>query len=125
MDGREFKVYERWKDEAQSLRAQNQHLRLELMACRPALYRADQKIDRLEQRVAKLWAENRRLKQRVRELTLTSQRASEEPKRGGGGEGGGRSPAAQDAGSQGRPCPGAAADAGPHRCASASRLAQR
>ena len=44
MDRRELRQYEAWRDEAQFLRAENQHLRLELMACRPALYRADQRV---------------------------------------------------------------------------------
>src|ERR1700683_3780636 len=70
MDGREFKQYERWKEEVQSLRAHNQHLQCELSAALPALYQANQKIDRLEQRVAKLEAENAILKQRVKDLLL-------------------------------------------------------
>src|SRR5688500_1897673 len=69
MDGRELKQYERWAQEAQFLRGENQHLRLELLACQPALYRADQKIDRLEQRVEKLTRENALLKRRVADLT--------------------------------------------------------
>jgi hypothetical protein len=63
MDGRELKQYESWKTEVQSLRGENQHLRLELNACRPALYRADQRIDRLEQSNRKYRDENTRLKQ--------------------------------------------------------------
>ena len=69
MDRRELRQYEAWRDEAQRLRAENQHLRLELMACRPALYRAGQRVADLEERVAKLGAENRRLRRRVKELT--------------------------------------------------------
>lgn len=76
MDGREFKQYERWKQEVQYLRGENQHLRLELLACQPALYRADQKIDRLEQRLVKVEAENVILKQRVKDLTLAARQAS-------------------------------------------------
>lgn len=75
MDGRELKQYELWKEEVQRLRAENQHLRLELLACRPALYRADQKIDRLEQRLARVEAENAVLKQRVKDLTLAARQA--------------------------------------------------
>ena len=41
---RELKQYERWKEEVQLLRRENQHLRLELMACRPALFRASQEV---------------------------------------------------------------------------------
>lgn len=69
MNRRELKQYECWKEEVQRLRAENQHLHLELMACRPELYQADLKIDRLEKRVAKLEAENAQLKQRVADLT--------------------------------------------------------
>ena len=68
MDGRELGQYEAWKETSQRLEGENRHLRLELSACRPALYRADQKIDRLEQRVAGLAAENRQLKQRLKEV---------------------------------------------------------
>jgi transposase len=70
MDGAELKRFERFKQEAQQLRGENQHLRLELNACRPALYRADQRIDQLEQRVQKLKRENIILKQRVADLTV-------------------------------------------------------
>lgn len=69
MDGRELRQYEAWKLEVQDLRAENQHLRLELNACRPALYRAGQRVGALEERVSKLEAENRRLRRRVKELT--------------------------------------------------------
>ena len=72
MDRRELRQYEAWRDEAQRLRAENQHLRLELMACRPALYRAGQRAADLEERVAKLEAENRRLRRRVKELTAAA-----------------------------------------------------
>ena len=72
MDGRELRQYEAWKLEVQDLRAGNQHLRLELMACRPALYRAGQRVGVLEERVGKLEAENRRLRRRVKELTAAA-----------------------------------------------------
>lgn len=77
MDGQELKAYEHFKDQAQFYRARAYDLEGELRVVRPELYRADQKIDRLEQRVAKLAAENKLLKQRVKELTLTSAQASE------------------------------------------------
>lgn len=73
MDGRELKAYERFKDQAQLYRAQAHDLECELHAVRPALYRADQKIDRLEQRVAKLAAENTLLKQRLKDLAAHKQ----------------------------------------------------
>lgn len=69
MDGRELKQFERWKEEVQLLRLENQRIRLELMALRPESYRQDQKIDRLEQRLEKLGAENKSLKQQVADLT--------------------------------------------------------
>ncbi len=75
MDGRELKAYERFKDQAQFYRAHAYHLEGELRVVRPELYRADQRIDRLEQRVARLAAENKLLKQRVKELTLKSRQA--------------------------------------------------
>jgi transposase-like protein len=74
MDGREWKQYERWKQEVQYLRGENQHLRLELSACRPQLYRADRRIDQLEQRNARLAAENAVLKQKVSDLTARLRR---------------------------------------------------
>jgi transposase len=70
MDARELKQYERFKDEAQCLRARTRHLELELGVCGPALHRAQQKIDRLEQRIGKLSSENKSLKQKLADLTL-------------------------------------------------------
>jgi transposase len=72
MDRRELRQYEAWKQEVQSLRAENQHLRLELMACRPELYRAGRRVADLEERVGKLESENRRLRRRVKELTAAA-----------------------------------------------------
>src|ERR1700730_6252154 len=69
MDGRELKQYERFKQEAQCLRSQNQHLERGLNTYRPAWYRASVRIDKLEQQVKKLKAENKALKQRVKDLT--------------------------------------------------------
>jgi len=70
MDARELKSYERFKDEAQSLRGRCHHLELELGVLGPELYRADRKIDRLEQANEKFKAENRALRQKVKDLTL-------------------------------------------------------
>jgi transposase len=70
MDGRELKQYERFKEEAQFLRSQSQHLQRELDTYRPAWYRASVRIDKLEQQVEKLKAENKALKQKVKDLTL-------------------------------------------------------
>jgi transposase len=69
MDGRELKQYERWKEEAHRLRMENQHLRLEVTSLGPSLYRAHQKIDRLEQLNGKLRGQNKILKQRIIDLT--------------------------------------------------------
>lgn len=69
LNARELKQWEQWKQDVLNLRGENQHLRLELMACRPALYRAHQRIDRLEQRVARLAAENQKLKRQLAERT--------------------------------------------------------
>ena len=76
MDGRELKQYERWKEEVQFLRGENQHLRRELDTYRPAWYRASVQIDKLQQRVEKLDAENKQLKQRVKELTVAARAVS-------------------------------------------------
>jgi transposase len=72
MDGRELKQYERFKQEVQFLRSQNQHLQRELDTYRPAWYRASVRIDKLEQQVKKLKAEAKALKQRVKDLTLAA-----------------------------------------------------
>src|SRR5690349_6313064 len=70
MDGRELlKAYGRFKDEAQLYRGRACHLEDELREVRPQLYRARQRIDRLEQRCGVLRAENRILKQRIADLT--------------------------------------------------------
>lgn len=76
MDRRELRQYEAWKSEVQFLRDENQHLRLELNACRPELYHAGRRVGELEERVAKLEAENRRLRQRVKDLTSTATAAT-------------------------------------------------
>jgi transposase len=77
MDGRELKQYERFKEEAQFLRSQNQHLQRELDTYRPAWYRASVRIDKLNQQVQKLRAENKTLKQKVKDLTLAAASAEQ------------------------------------------------
>jgi transposase/uncharacterized protein YukE len=72
MDRREFLQYERFKEEAQSLRSQVQHLQREVDTYRPAWYRASVRIDKLKQQVQKLKAENKLLKQKVKDLTLAA-----------------------------------------------------
>jgi hypothetical protein len=72
MDRRELRQYEAWKEEVQLLRLESRHLRLELRACVPALYKADQRVADLEEQVVALQAENRRLRRRVKELTTAA-----------------------------------------------------
>ena len=70
MDGRTLeRRYDEVLREAQFLRDHCRHLEQELRVCRPALYRADQRIDRLEQRLAKVMAENNILKQKLADLS--------------------------------------------------------
>lgn len=69
MDARELKRFERRTSEAQFLRGRVHHLELELRALRPQAYRADQKIDRLEQSNAKLKAQNLALRRKVADLS--------------------------------------------------------
>jgi transposase len=76
MDGRELRQYEGWKAEVQFLRAENQHLQLELRACRPELHHAGLRVGELEDRIKTLEAENRRLRQQVQELTAVAAAAS-------------------------------------------------
>ena len=76
MDGYERKAYERFKEQAQYYRGRTYDLEAELRVVRPELYRAYQKIDRLEQSTTKLAAENELLKQRVKELTLAARQPS-------------------------------------------------
>jgi transposase len=69
MDGLELKQNDRWKEQVQFLRGENRRLRLELHVCQPALYRAGNRIAKLEQRLQKLAMENAQLRQRVKDLT--------------------------------------------------------
>jgi len=73
MDGRDLKHYLRFKDEAYTLRLENQHLRCELNACQPQLYQAGLRIDTLEQHNARLLKENRRLTQKLADVTAKLQ----------------------------------------------------
>jgi hypothetical protein len=70
MNARELEAYERFKEQAQLHRARTYDLECELRVVRPQAYRADQKIDRLEQRVEKLVRENKLLRRRVADLTI-------------------------------------------------------
>ena len=69
MDAVERKQYERFKDEAQFLRMRCGDLEQELRVCGPQLYRAHQRIDHLEQANRRYRDENKRLKQKVADLT--------------------------------------------------------
>lgn len=75
MDGRELKAYERFKEQAQFYRARAYDLEAELRVVGRELYRAYQKIDRLERRVEKLTAENGVLKQRLKEIIPAREQA--------------------------------------------------
>jgi transposase len=75
MDGRETNQYELWKEEVYRLRTENQHLLREVDTYRPAWYRASERVGELERRVTELTAENERLKQQVKELTLAARQA--------------------------------------------------
>ena len=77
MDGRELKAYERFKSDAQFYRARTYQLEGELRVMGPELYRADQKIDRLEQRVARLSAQNKLLKQQLKERTSAARQPAD------------------------------------------------
>jgi regulator of replication initiation timing/transposase-like protein len=70
MDAGELRRYERFKDEAQCLRGQVHHLKMELRALGPQVHRAKQKIDRLEQSNARYKAENLALRRKLADLTL-------------------------------------------------------
>src|SRR4051794_38700976 len=77
MDRRELLQYERFKEEAQFLRSEVQHLKREVDTYRPSWYRAAGRIDKLKQQVQKLKAENKLLKQKVKDLTLAAASADQ------------------------------------------------
>jgi hypothetical protein len=72
MDRRELRQYEAYKSEAQFLRDENRFLRQERDVCRREAYESSGRVAVLEERVAELDAENRRLRRRVKELTASS-----------------------------------------------------
>jgi len=76
MDRRESEAYEAFKQEAQSLRQECRWLRHDRDGYRRDWYHASQRVGVLEERVAKLEAENRRLRTRVKELTLSAAAAA-------------------------------------------------
>jgi len=69
MDGRELRIFEKWKAEVQFLRGENQFLRGERDVFRVELYHADQRVADLEAANTALAAENQTLARRVEELT--------------------------------------------------------
>ena len=71
------KRYDQVLQEAQFLRSRCNHLEQQARVDGPELYRAYQKIDRLEQRLSRVEAENVILKQRVNDLTLASKQAAQ------------------------------------------------
>jgi hypothetical protein len=75
MDGRELlKRYDAYKQEAQNLRDENRFLRFDRDGYRLEWWHAQERINTLSERIEKLEAENRRLKQQVKELTEASRR---------------------------------------------------
>jgi transposase len=72
MDRRELRQYEAWKEQAQFLRGENSFLRQERDVYRRESYESGRRVGVPEERVGKLEAENRRLRRRVKELTLTA-----------------------------------------------------
>jgi len=70
MDGRQLlKRYDEFKEQAQSYRDHCRHLEQELRVVGPALYRAERRIDQLEERLHKVEAENKVLRLRNEELS--------------------------------------------------------
>jgi transposase len=69
MDGRELKLYEQRKQEAQFLRSENRFLRFDRDHYRREWYFANERNNQLQEQVDKLAAENRRLIQQNLELT--------------------------------------------------------
>jgi transposase len=79
MDGRELRLYEQWKQEAQSLRGQNQFLRSDRDHYRKEWYFANERNNVLQEKIEKLEAENARLKQQNLELTAGAAAGDDEP----------------------------------------------
>ena len=69
MDGRELRIFEKWKAEAHFLRDENRFLRGERDVFRVGLYHAGQRVADLEAANTALAAENQTLARRVEELT--------------------------------------------------------
>ena len=68
MDGRDLKLYEQRKEEVQSLRSENRFLRYDRDHYRSECFFANERNNRLKERIDKVVAENRRLKQQNLEL---------------------------------------------------------
>ena len=67
------KRHDQMREEVDFLRSRCRDLEQEVLVSGPELYRAYQKIDRLEQQRDKLAAENKLLKQKVKDLTLAAE----------------------------------------------------
>lgn len=83
MDGRELRVFEKWKAEVQFLRDENRFLRGERDVLRVEQFHAGRRLAELEAANAGLAAENQTLARRVEELTAKLRDAA----RAGAGEG--------------------------------------
>ena len=81
MDGRELKLYEQWKQEAQSLRSENNFLRQDRDHYRKEWFFIQQRVNQIQERNEKLVAENRRLLQQNRELLSAAESGKELEKR--------------------------------------------
>lgn len=77
MDGRELKLYEQRKQEAQFLRSENNFLRQDRDHYRKEWFFIQQRLNQVQERNEKLLAENRRLRQQNRELLSAAQSAKE------------------------------------------------
>jgi transposase len=73
MDGRELKLYDQRTQEAQFLRSENQFLRGDRDHYRKEWHFANERNNVLRERIEKVTAENKLLKQKVKELTLARQ----------------------------------------------------
>jgi hypothetical protein len=77
MDGRELKAYNAFKEEAQFLRSENRRLQFERDTYQRDWYYVQQRVNLLTERTQKLEAENRRLRQQVKELTQASRQGTD------------------------------------------------
>lgn len=76
MDGRELRIFEKWKADAHFLRDENRFLRGERDVFRVQLYHANQRVAELKAANTALAAENQTLSRRVEELTAKLREAA-------------------------------------------------